>query len=138
MVLRQWPEVVWMSEVIDSLVEHHLVRAEHGEDFDGIRYSLSGSIQASAAAYLQREYGDDVEVVYGQYAKYYAQFGEDDALGALIRHGGADRWFSLTLESKILERQVSALGKRKVNLRRSSRVRHVCDASTGPSETAIN
>jgi predicted ATPase len=97
--LSEWPEVVWVSEVINSLIEYSLVRAEEGnEEYEGLRYSLEGAIQASAAARLQGDFGDHELGAYERYITYYSQYGDDEALDALLSHGGAERWLALSLE----------------------------------------
>lgn len=97
--LSEWPEVVWVSEVIDALVEYSLLRSEEGkEQYEGVRYTLGGAIQASASARLQAGFADHGFGAHERFATFFAHFGEEEALDALLRHGGAERWLALALE----------------------------------------
>nr|MBA2661158.1 protein kinase [Lujinxingiaceae bacterium] len=103
--LSPWPEAPFVMDAIASLVDKSLIRSR---DVEGSRaqrlshfervFSMLSSIQAYAAEKLDHEGFDARQAVEARHGDYYAQFGEEQALDALCRHGGVQRLLVLDAE----------------------------------------
>jgi len=87
--LSQWPDAPWTFDVVAALLDHSLVRFDRTDD----RFSMLASIVEYASETLEN--GDRVAQRHGAW---FAQFGSPDALDALERRGGVDRFNALRHE----------------------------------------
>ena len=100
--LSDWPDAPPAIDAVQSLVDKSLLRTwnpplpdrfDLGEPYFGMYLSIheyaAGKLGTSAAATLAAQQ---------LHGGYYAQFGSQDALDALVRHGGARRLPGLALE----------------------------------------
>ena len=98
--LDEWPEAPWVVDIVQSLVHKSLLRAwvpgvKPGEVVSEVRFGMYVSLQEYARMKLQEALapngGNGVSAKEGAEARHgnwYAQYGTDQAVDALDRHGG--------------------------------------------------
>jgi len=81
-----------VMDVLEALVDDHLLRREGAVEGAPARYGMFAAIHTFAAEKLT------ATAAAARHAAHFAEMGSGEALDALDQHGGADRWRRLALE----------------------------------------
>ncbi len=101
--LERFEDELWVLDVVESLVDHSLLRRE--EPHRGhVRYRMLESIREYAA----EKQGEQAEATSLRHGSHFASLGQEDFLESLHTHGGMERRKNLALELENLLAGVDA------------------------------
>ena len=101
--LSRWPEAPPAMDAVQALVDKSLLRTwvpvDQGRyDVDEPYFGMYLSIHDYASEKLEASRPDATRAAQARHVEYFARFGSEEALDALVQHGGVKRRHALALE----------------------------------------